>query len=479
MIACGTTETRRQGCRCSQRFFPHRLDSAPETRHPRPVHGLFSRRGGGRFVLAAGAIVFAASLSAASFRLTGGIVHTVAGPVLTNAAVLVRDGRIEAVGPGAEAPAEAVIDLAGQHLYPGLIAPTTVLGLLEIDGVKATRDTLEVGDFRPEVNAWVAVNPDSELIPVARANGYTHTQVVPLGGVVSGVSGVIQLQGWTTEELTIRRSAALHVVWPGFELDTTPKHLAPNKDKWKSPEDQVRERDRKLRELDAFFTEAAAYARAREAPRTNNEPFTVVPAWEAMLPVTRGELPLWIHADELRQIRSAVEWVGRRRYNAVLAGGREAWRCAGLLASNHVAVAYEHVFTIPTRDSESYDVQFAAPGILAQAGVPVAFTEGTDRFGASGIRNIPYCAAQAVAFGLNRDEAIRGLTLYPARMLGVSDRLGSIENGKDATLIVVDGDLLDIRRRVTRMWIRGQEVSIESRHTRLYERYKQRPKPTK
>ncbi len=418
-----------------------------------------------------------AGLHAASLRLVGGLVHTVSGPTLTNVPVLVRDGKIVAVGPGAEGPADATVDLAGQHLYPGLIAPTTVLGLLEIDGVRSTRDTTEVGEFTPEVNAWVAVNPDTELIPVARANGYTHAQVVPLGGTVSGVSGVIQLKGWTTEDLAIRRAAALHVFWPSFELDLTPKHLAPNKDKWKSPEDQVRERERRLREVDAFFAEASAYHRAKDAAaKTNASSWKSVPSWEAMGPVLRGELPVWLHADETRQIRSAVEWAGQRHFAAVVAGGRDAAVCAGLLASNHVAVAYEHVFTLPPRDSDSYDVQFAAPAALAQAGVPVAFTEGTDRFGASGIRNIPYGAAQAMAFGLSRDEAIRGLTLYPARMLGLADRLGSIEAGKEATLIVVDGDILDIRRRVTRMWIRGEDVSLESRHTRLYERYRQRPK---
>ena len=270
-------------------------------------------------------------------------------------------------------------------------------------------------------------------------------------------------------------SAALQVFWPTFDLDTTPKHLSVNKEKWKSLEEQIRDRDRKIRELDAFFTEAEAYSRAKEASPKSPD-FKPVPAWEAMLPVVRKELPLWLHANEYRQIRSAIEWSGRRKYSAVLAGGRDAWRCADLLASNHVAVAYEHVFTQPPRDTDPYDLQFAAPAVLAKAGVPVAFTEGTDQFGASGIRNIPYCAAQAAAFGLAREEAIRGLTMHPAKMLGLADRLGTIEVGKEASLIVVDGDLLDIRSHVTRMWIRGEETSLESRHTQLYERYRHRPK---
>ena len=194
---------------------------------------------------------------------------------------------------------------------------------------------------------------------MARANGYTHAQVVPLGGTVSGVSGVIQLKGWTTEDLAIRRAAALHVFWPSFELDLTPKHLAPNKDKWKSPEDQVRERERRLREVDAFFAEASAYHRAKDAAaKTNASSWKSVPSWEAMGPVLRGELPVWLHADETRQIRSAVEWAGQRHFAAVVAGGRDAAVCAGLLASNHVAVAYEHVFTLPLAHADSVLIAF-------------------------------------------------------------------------------------------------------------------------
>ena len=273
----------------------------------------------------------------------------------------------------------------------------------------------------------------------------------------------------------MQRAVALHVFWPSFALDTTPKERAADKAKWKSPEDQAKERDKRLKELDDFFTEAEAYAKAKAATKDTNA-FKAVPAWEAMLPALRGDEPLFLHADELRQIRSAVEWAARRKYQAVLAGGRDSWRVADLLATNHVAVAFEHVFTQPARDTDAYDVHFAAPGVLAKAGVKVAFTEGTDRFGASGIRNIPYAAAQAAAFGFPREEALCGLTLYPAQMLGVADRLGSLEVGKEASLFVADGDILDIRTHVTRMWIAGKEVSLESRHTRLYEKYRNRPK---
>ena len=433
------------------------------------------RAGGGAPLLFALLVLVLLPTQAASLLLTNATIHTAAGPVLTHASMLVRDGRLAAVGAIAES-ADQTLDLKGSHIFPGLIAPTTVLGLQEIDAVRATRDTTEVGTFTPEVASWVSVNPDSELIPVARANGYTHAQPIPLGGVVSGQSSVIALSGWTIEDLAVNRAAALHVFWPTFTLDTTPKEQSGNPDLWKSPEDQAKERARKLRELDDFFTEAEAYAKARSISTEGAPVLTPVPAWDAMLPVLRGEVPVFLHADEFRQIRSAVEWAARRKYRAVIAGGRDAARLAGLLATNRIPVAYEHVFTLPPRDVDSYDVQFAAPAVLQQSGVKVAFTEGTDRFGASSLRNIPYAAAQAMAFGLPRDEALRGLTLYPAQMLGIADRLGSLEPGKDATFFIADGDILDVRTHVQRMWIRGQEVSLESRHTRLYDKFRNRPK---
>lgn len=434
---------------------------------------------------------------AESLRLDGAIVHTVSGPSLTNASVLVRDGRIAAVGPGADGQAaDKVISLEGSHLFPGLIAPVTVLGLVEIDGLRQARDTTEVGDYTPDVHAWIAVNPDSDLLPVSRANGFTHAQAVPAGGTVAGHSSVLRLEGWTIEEVAVRRAAGLHIYWPSFALDVSSRPAGARGDGWKSPEDQAKERDKKLREIDEFVDQALAYDRARGAAGLGQAPpvtleaasgraagivetngFKIVPAWEGMLQVLRREEPVFLHADDARQIESAVQWAVRRGFKAVISGGRDAARVAPLLATNKVPVVYEHVFTQPTRDIDPYDVQFAAPVILHRAGVEVSFSEGTDRFGASSIRNVPYAAAQAMAFGLPRVEAWRGLTLYPARALGLADRLGSIEPGKEASLVAVSGDILDIRSNVRRLWIAGREVSLESRHTRLYDKFKARPAP--
>lgn len=420
--------------------------------------------------------LFASSLQAQTFLLTGATVHTISGETLSPGQVLVRDGKIAGVGKTLSADGATVVELKGQHLYPGLIALNTVLGLEEIAAVRATQDTTEVGDYTPDVESWIAVNPDSELIPVARANGITSFEAAPEGGIVSGQSGLLSVDGWTVEQRTIRKPVALHLTWPTMELDTTPKANAKDKSKWKSLDEQAKERRTRLRGLEDFFEEARHYAKAKEAAARGKAPAPdVIPAWEAMLPFVKGELPIAIHAHEIRQIRAAVAWAATNHCKMILAGARDAWMCPELLASNNIPVLFERTFIQPSRETESYDVYFRAPEVLRQAGVKVAFCTGSDSFNASLIRNLPYSAAQSVAFGMPEADALKGLTLYPAQLAGVADRLGSIEPGKDATLIAVDGDILDIRSNVKHMWIGGKEVSLESRHTRLYDRYKNRP----
>lgn len=409
-----------------------------------------------------------APLRAETILLTGATVHTVSNGTITNGQVLVRDGKIAAVGKTVSSEGPKEIPLRGQHLYPGMIALNTDLGLVEIDAVRSTVDVREVGEYTPDVYSWHAVNPDSELLPVARANGVSHFEPVPFGAVVSGQSGLLALDGWTTEQMVTKKSIALHVFWPNVNLDTTPKEKSRNPAKWKSLEDQDKERKEKLRQLDDFFAEARAYTKAKAGAKD----FQIVPAWEAMLPVVSGEVPVTIHADEIRQIRAAVSWATTNGVKMILADAMDAWRVADLLATNKIPVIFNHVFTQPLRGEDNFNAHFRAASVLTTAGVKVTFSGG----GSTLVKNMPYAAAQAAAFGLPADEALKGITLYPAQIAGVADRLGSIEAGKDATLFVTDGDILDIRSNVKRMWIGGKEVSLENRHTRLYEKYKNRPK---
>ena len=419
----------------------------------------------------------AAPVHAESLLLRNGVVHTVSGETINRGSVLIRDAKIVEVSDDAKSgslrvPADAtVIDLEGQHLYPGMIALNSGLGLTEIESVRGTIDSTEVSEFHPDVESWVAVNPDSELIPVTRANGITHAEPTPQGGVVAGLSGLVAFDGWTVEQMTIKHPTALHVYWPAMRLDTIPRERLRDPTRFKSLEDQIKDRQTKLKALDDFFADARAYVKAREAGTGN-----VNPPWEAMVPVVHGDIPIVIHADELRQINAAVKWAQTNGFSIILEGGRDAWRAAKLLAERHIPVAYEATWDAAS-DAENYDVHFKAPEVLRKAGVKVAFCNAADAMSTAISKNLPYAAAQAVAFGYPESEALKGLTLYPAQLLGVADRLGSIEAGREATLFVADGDILDIRASVKRMLIAGKEVSLASRHTRLYEKYKNRPKP--
>lgn len=417
--------------------------------------------------------------SAPALLFTNGIIHTASDGTITNGAVLVESNRITGVydparGKAAPIPSAetTVIDLNGAQLYPGLVDVDSALGLTEVEAVRATDDLNEVGDFTPDVESWVAVNPDSELLGVARANGIAYFEPVPQGNLVAGQSALLALDGWTWEQMLVKSPVALHLFWPDLSLDTTPKARLAAGATVKSLADQDTERRKKLAAIQSFFDDARAYARARGS----RHPGVIIPAWEAMLPALRGEVPVVIHAGELRQIKSAVNWAATNHLRMVLDGGMDAWRVAGLLASNNIPVVYEQEFTQPVRDFEPLDVHYTAPEVLRRAGVRVIFSMGGSAFEAAMARNLPYHAAQAIAYGYPEEEALKGLTLYPAQLLGVAGRLGSIAPGRDATLFICDGSIFDLRGNVQRMWIAGREISLQSRHTRLYEKYRSRPR---
>ena len=401
-------------------------------------------------------------------------IHVVSAPAISPGQMLVKDDHIATVGKKLKVPkGTKVVDLGDLSLYPGLIAAPTSLGLTEINAVRATRDDSEVGDFTAEVDAWVAVNPDSELIPVARANGVTHALVIPMGGRVPGVSGMMRLHGWGVEDMAMEKASCLHIRWPGMSLDARPKEELADPSKRKSLDEQDKARQLQVTLIDEFFDDAEAYAKAKAA---GGPTFPIVPAWEAVLPVLGKRIPVMIHADETRQMKAAVKWIKARGYKAILAGGRDAWQIADLLAKENIPLIYHHVFTLPARDFDPHDAQYRTPSVLSKAGVKFAIGLKPGAWSASNLRNLPSHAAQAAANGLPIKEAIASITLRPAEILGVDDRLGSLEAKKEATFIAVEGDLLDIRAQVKRMWIAGEEVSLESRHVRLYEKYRNRPK---
>jgi imidazolonepropionase-like amidohydrolase len=407
--------------------------------------------------------------------ITGATLHTVSGPVIADGRMLIERGRITAiVGAGVALPqpqggTAEVVDLGGRHVYPGFIAANSALGLTEISAVRATVDHAEVGPINPNARALVAVNADSELLPVARANGVLAALVVPGSGqrgLIAGTSALMQLDGWNWEEMAIERETALHVMLPSLRL--TPQALAPLPDAM-----QVELRkftQEQLQQLEDAFAAAGAYLRARSvAPDSPADQ-----RWEAMLPVLQGLRPVFVHADELAQIRYALGLAERHRLRLVIVGGADAWRIADLLRERGVAVVIAGVHALPMRRDEDIDARFRLPALLAQAGVTFCIARDGGIFAAPNERNLPYEAATAAAFGLPRDEALRAITLYPAQILGVADRLGSLAAGRMASFIVTDGDPLETTTRVERVFIQGREVSTANRQTRLTEKYEQR-----
>ena len=411
--------------------------------------------------------------------LTGGNVYTVSGEVIAGGQVLFDQGKIVAVGKEVQAPSDVKrLDVTGKRVYPGLFAAGNDLGLVEVRSVRGSLDSTEIGDLNPNSRAEVAINPDSELIPVARANGVLLNLTAPEGTVIPGSSAVIQLDGWTWEDLTLKAPVAIHLTWPRMAPATRSRRVR------EGPEEQTKKRDEQLKALDQAFADARAYMAAKKAASNgDSKPAKGKAAadhavdfdarWEAMVPLLEGRVPLVVEADEARQIEAATAFAAREKVKLVLFGGYDAPLCADLLKKHEVPVIVNGVHRLPLRPDAPYDEPFTVPERLRQAGLKFCITLA-HRFGGSDVRNLPYHAAAAAAYGLPADEALKAITLYPAQILGVSDRVGSLEAGKDATLIVTDGDILEPATHVERAFVQGREVDLSSKHTRLWQKYQQK-----
>lgn len=393
--------------------------------------------------------------------LVGGTIHTISGATIENGTVLFIDGKITAIGRQIQLPSDTErIDVSDKHVYPSLIAANSTLGLVEIGAVRASRDLAELGDINPNVRAIAAVNPDSELLPVARANGVALAQTVPQGGLISGTSALIMLDGWTWEQMALQAPLGLHVRWPG-----------PRRSRFstQTEEEQLKRRNEGIQKIREAFAEARAYMTAKEAEAKKGVPYHDTDLrWEAMIPVLKKEVPVYLHANEIRQVQSAVDWAVDQDLKVVLVGGRDAWRVTDLLKEHDIPVIIDGVHNVPMRRWEPYDSPFTNALRLHEAGVKFCIAYNN----ASNVRNLPYHAATAAAYGLPKAEALKSITLYPAQILGVADRLGSLEVGKDATLIVTNGDPLEIMTNVEHEFIQGRKIDLTSRHTQLYEKYK-------
>jgi|CXWL01.1.fsa_nt_gi imidazolonepropionase-like amidohydrolase len=403
----------------------------------------------------------AASGSGPQTAASGSGPQTAASGVLLATDLLFVDGRIAAIGRGLVPPADAeVVDVTGKRVYPGLIAANTALGLREIDAVRSTRDLAEVGELHPEVAAHVAWNPDSVILPTVRNHGIATAQVVPTGGLLSGRSMLVHLDGWTKEDAAVRLIDGVWLEWPEVGGG------GPGE----APKDQERRLERQAaarRALRQAFADARAYAAAKGSSGAGADL-----RWEALQPVLAKEQPLYVAADDARQIVEALDFAREQDLRIVIAGGREADAVAPLLAAADVPVLLSDLLDMPVRDDDPYDQAFTRPSRLAAAGVSFCLTAG----GTWQVRNLPLQAGQAVAFGLAPELALRAVTLSCAEILGIADREGSLTVGKDATLFVAPGDVLDVLSgQVERMWIQGRPVDLDDKQRALWRKYQAKP----
>lgn len=421
----------------------------------------------GASVAGAQDLVHKAPPQATTVVLTNATIHTVSDGVIENGFVLIRQGRIDDLGPMRDLNARprtreawTTHDLNGLHVYPGMVAANTTMGLTEVSSVRATIDTNETGGVTPEVRAAVAVNPDSWHIPVARSNGVLTFGVLPQGGPVPGRMSVIRADGWTWQDKSIETDAGLVINWPNVRPVTA----------WwmnRSEEEQLRESRESVRRIDELFNQAEAYFAARKAdPAT---PYSL--RFESLAGVLAGEKTVYISAQELDQIRSAIAWGAGRDLRMVILGGRDAHLCADLLTRHDVGVIVTGTHRMPRRSDAPFDEAFTLPAALEEAGVRWCLaTTG----GSSNERNLPYHAASAVAYGLSPEVALRSVTLSAAELLGVGDRLGSIAKGKAATLIVTDGNPLEMATQVRRAFVDGREIDLSNKQTSLAEKYREK-----
>ena len=408
-----------------------------------------------------------------TFAIRNARIVTVTGPDIENGTVVIRDGKIEAVGANVSVPAGAqTIDGRGLSVYPGMIDAGTNMGLVEVpQGANGTVDLTEVGELNPNAKAIIAVNPHSAHIGVARVEGITNVVSAPTGGLISGQATIINLLGTSPKEMAVVPNAALVINYPrlggggggGFGGFQQQVNLA---DALTAGERQLEQIRKMLRDGEAYGRARDAYAKDSSLPRPD---INVV--LEALVPYVRGQQPVIFRADREAEIRGAIKFAEEMKLKPIILGGDDAWKVASLLKEKNVPVILTGIFGLPGREDDPYDVLYESASKLQQAGVRFCISSGDP--GAEA-RNLPMYAGMASAYGLSKADALKAVTLYPAQIMNVADRLGSIEVGKMANLVVTDGDLLEIRTHIHYLFIDGRKVQLTSRHTELNDAFKDR-----
>ena len=393
--------------------------------------------------------------------LRNATLHLGNGQLIEKGDLLMENGKITAVGNVTQTFKQAEeIDLSGQHVYPGLIVLDSRLGIEELAGVPATLDRQETGEINPGARAIVSYNTDSRVIPTVRSNGVLIGQIAPIGGLFSGTSSVVQFDAWNWEDAVVKVDDALFISWPDYPSPSAPSSAT-------SGEKPSEKLDKQLETLEKTLKAAQVYQKALDA----GEAVPHNPALEAIVPALRKARKVYVRANTERQIVAAIAFKMRYDLDLVIAGGAEAYLQIDLLKQHKVPVVLSEAHRLPTHPHEDVDMPYQLPRLLHEAGIPYAFSSN-NHYDA---RNLPFFAGTAAAYGLSKEEALMGITAYPARMLGLADRLGTLETGKDATLVVSSGDLLDMRSsQVTHAFIGGRRIDLGNKQTDLYHKFRRK-----
>lgn len=406
--------------------------------------------------------------------ITNGTVHIGNGTVIENATVEINNGKITNVGAGITVSGSdaKVVDAKGKHVYPGLILPSSDLGLKEIGaGVRASNDVSELGDINSNIRSITAYNTDSRVIGVLRSNGILLAGVTPEGGTISGSSSVVQLDAWNWEDAAYKMDAGIHMTIPSF-INRFGRRFAGippavlislGLGGGAGGADPAKQALDKVEEVKSFFRQAKAYLAETTHANTNLK-------LEAVKGLFDKKQKLYVHGDQVKQMLVAIDFVKEFGFDVVIVGGSESYQIADLLKANNIAVILSEQHALPATEDDDIDQPYKTPGVLQKAGVLFALNDASDN---ARYRNLSYNAGTAATYGLTKEEALQAITLNSAKILGVDDRTGSIEKGKDANIIVSDGDILDMKSStVTHAFIQGREVSLDNKQKQLYERYK-------
>jgi len=407
--------------------------------------------------------VYPAPKQVGSTVITNATVHIGNGQVLNNASVVITDGKIAAVGTNvAIPPGSTQVNAQGKHVYPGLILPTSSLGLVEIGAVRASTDVREIGDMNPNVHSIVAYNTDSKVINTLRSNGILLANIVPEGSFVAGQSSVVQLDAWNYEDAAYKADEGLHVYMP-LLLPRPRFGRGGRGGSQQQDSDPVKEGLEKMEELKSFFREAKAYNSEASHATTNLK-------FEAVKGLFDKKQKLYMHANTVKQMLVALDFVKEFDFDMVIVGGSDSWQIADLLKQYNVSVVLSQPHSLPTLEDDDVDQPYKTAAALQKAGVLFSIT---DDDGQTRGRNLPFNAGTASAYGLTKEQALQAITLNAAKILGVADKTGSIEVGKDANVIISDGDILDMRSsQVTDAFIQGRKIDLTDKQKQLNERYK-------